>query len=296
MLPQRAQTRHALLPPAIVRGNEMLTLITATLNAARLLDRAIASAAGQGTAYHHIVVDAGSSDDTAAICARHPAIDFVLAPGCSIYEAWNIGIRRARGDAVLFLNADDELAPGALANIKLTLRDRPEAEIVAGVAVVEDDDVPATPLVRHAAASGGVLSLAQLIAGVPAINAMAFRMSLFRTYGEVETRYRIAGDRAFLLRLALAAKPPRIATVDAVLYRYHVHGGSLTLKRSLEQRLRVASDHLALSRHLLGEAPPSEAARWLRHLRRREAVIAGLRCLAAGRPAEAAQFLSGLLG
>ena len=274
----------------------MLTLVTATLNAARLLDRAIASAAGQGTAYQHIVVDGGSSDATAAICARHPSIDFIFAPGSSIYEAWNIGIQRARGEAVLFLNADDELAPGALAIIEQTLSERPEAEIIAGQAVVEDDDAPATPLIRHVAASGGALSLAQLVAGVPAINAMAFRPSLFRRYGEVETRYRIAGDRAFLLRLALAAEPPGIATVDAVLYRYHVHSGSLTLKRSLEQRLRVARDHLALSRQLLGEAPSAEAARWLRHMRRREATVAGLRCLAAGRPVEAVEFLRGFFG
>jgi len=274
----------------------MLTLVTATLNAARLLDRALTSAQGQGVAYQHIVVDANSSDDTAVICARHSEIDFVLAPGCSIYEAWNIGIGRALGDAVLFLNADDELAPGALANVEQALREQPEAEIVAGQAVVTDDDAPTSPLVRHIAAQGGVFSLAQLIAGVPVINAMAFRRSLFRHYGDIETRYRIAGDRAFLLRLALADEPPRIATVDAVLYRYHVHGGSLTLKRGLEQRLRVARDHLALSRQLLGEAPPAEAARWLRHLRRREATIAGLRCLAARRPGEAAEFLCGWFG
>jgi glycosyltransferase involved in cell wall biosynthesis len=274
----------------------MLTLVTATLNAARLLDRAIASAAGQRVAYQHIVVDGGSRDRTAAVCARFPAIDFVLAPGSSIYEAWNIGIQRARGEAVLFLNADDELAPGALALIERILRDQPEAEIVAGQAVVEDDDAPSTRLVRHAAASGGALSLAQLVAGVPVINAMAFRPSLFRHYGDVETRYRIAGDRAFLLHLALAAKPPRIAAVDAELYRYHIHGGSLTLKRSLEQRLRVARDHLALARQLLGEAPTAEAKRWLRHMRRREATVGGLRCLAAGRPGEAAEFLRGLFG
>lgn len=271
----------------------MLTIVTATLNAARLLDRAIASVAGQGVAWQHIVVDGGSSDETAAICARTPAIDFVSAPGSSIYQAWNIGIERARGEAILFLNADDELAPGALAIIEQNLRARPEAQIVAGYALVEDDDVPTTLLVRHIAAPGGNLSVGQLVAGVPVINAMAFRPSLFRHYGKVETRYRIAGDRAFLLNLALAAEPPRIAPVDAVLYRYHVHSGSLTLRRSLEQRLRVARDHLALSRQLLAERPSAEAAAWLRHMRRREAMIAGLHCLAAGRPLEAAKFLRG---
>lgn len=274
----------------------MLTLITATLNAARLLERAHASAARQGVAYQHIVVDGGSSDATAAVCAKLPAVEFVLAPGCSIYEAWNIGIRRARGDALLFLNADDELAPGALAIIEQVLREQPEAEIVAGRAVIVDDDAPSTPPVHHAAASGGMLSLVQLSTGVPVINAMAFRPSLFRHYGDIETRYRIAGDRAFLLHLALASKPPRIAAVDAVLYRYHIHGGSLTLRRSLEQRLRVARDHLDLARQLLAEAPTPEARRWLRHMRRREATVGSLRCLAAGRPLEAAEFLQGLFG
>lgn len=273
----------------------MLTLITATLNAERFLDRAIASAAGQGVAYEHIVVDGGSSDATAAICARRASIDFVLAPGSSIYEAWNIGIERACGDAVMFLNADDELAPDGLAIVERALRVHPEAEIIAGQALVEDDDVPGRPLIRHIAAPGpapaGGLPMAQLAAGVPAINAMAFRRSLFRRYGPIETRYRIAGDRAFLMRLALEPTPPRIATVDTVLYRYHVHGGSLTLKRSLQQRLRVARDHLTLSRQLLREAPPAEAARWLRHMRRREAAVAGLRCLAAGQPIEAWEFL-----
>lgn len=272
----------------------MLTLVTATLNAARLIERAYASAAGQGVAYQHIVVDGGSSDATAAICAKLSSIDFVLAPGSSIYEAWNIGVQRARGDAVLFLNADDELAPGALAIIEQVLHERPEAEIVAGRAVIEDDDAPSTPPVYHVAASGGALSLAQLVSGVPVINAMAFRPSVLRRHGGIETRYRIAGDRAFLLHLALAAEPPRIAATDAVLYRYHIHSGSLTLKRSLEQRLRVAHDHLALARQLLGEAPTVEAKRWLRHMRRREATIGGLRCLAAGRPLEAAEFLRGL--
>jgi glycosyltransferase involved in cell wall biosynthesis len=271
----------------------MLTLVTATLNAARLLDRAVASVAAQGLACQHIVVDGGSSDETAAICARTPAIDFVLAPGSSIYQAWNIGVARAGGEAILFLNADDELTPGALAIIEQILRAQPAAQIVAGHALVEDDDKPATPLVRHIAAPGGILSFAQLVAGVPVINAMAFRRSLFESYGAIETRYRIAGDRAFLLHLALAAEAPPIATVDEVLYRYHIHGGSLTLKRSLEQRLRVARDHLALSRQLLGKAPSPEAARWLRHMRQRETAVAGLRCLAAGRPLEAAEFLRG---
>lgn len=268
----------------------MLTLITATLDAARFLERAIASAAQAGP-HQHIVVDGGSRDDTLAICARYPNIEAVSEPGSSIYEAWNIGITRARGDAVMFLNADDELMPETAPTIAQTLRDYPHAELVAGRAAVVDDDAPNAATVMLRAAAGGELDVAQLAAGVPAINAIAFRPSVFGRHGKFETCYRVAGDRAFLLRLALERSPVAVASVDTLLYRYHIHAGSLTLKRGLKQRLRIARDHLALSRALLREDLPDSAALWLRHMRRREASVATLRCLAAGHVGEALGFV-----
>jgi hypothetical protein len=141
------------------------------------------------------------------------------------------------------------------------------------------------------AAPGGLLDVEQLALGVPAINAMAFRRSLFDEHGRFDTMYRIAGDRAFLLQLALNAAPPAVATADAVLYRYYSHSGSLTLQRSLEQRLRIARDHIPLARRLQAEHP---SARVLRYWRRREAAVATLRCAAAGRAGEALRFAAQL--
>src|ERR1700691_1696359 len=92
----------------------MLTLITATLNAARYIEQAFESVRSiPPGAIHHIVIDGGSRDQTLGICRKFPSIDTIVVPGCSIYEAWNIGLERARGDWIMFLNADDELAEGA---------------------------------------------------------------------------------------------------------------------------------------------------------------------------------------
>lgn len=272
----------------------MLTLITATLNAARHLERALASAASQPGANQLIVVDGGSQDRTVEIARRYPDVETVVAPGSSIYEAWNIGIDRARGEAVMFLNADDELAPEATGRVESLFMTQPNAEIVAGDAALLDVDQPDMPPVILSAAPSGALEVAQLASGVPAINAMAFRLSLFARYGRFETSYCVAGDRAFLLRLALLATPPRVARTASVLYRYHSHAGSLTLRRSLEQRLRIARDHIALSRAFLAHEPPPSAALWLRHMRRREAAIATLRCLAAGEAVAAWEFAKNL--
>ncbi|HWB49843.1 MAG TPA: glycosyltransferase [Stellaceae bacterium] len=270
----------------------MLTLITATLNAARYLEQAIASVPPPPAAVQHIVVDGGSTDATVDICRRHAAIEIVTAPGCSIYEAWNIGVGRALGDWLMFLNADDELAAGAADAVAVGFAGRPEAGIVAGRAEMIDRAAPAAPPLVLTAAPDGRLDVARLALGVPAINAMAFRRSLFERYGPFDTAYRIAGDRAFLLRLALDAAPPTVATTDALLYRYYSHSGSLTLQRSLEQRLRIARDHIPLARRLLAEHP---TARVLGYWRRREAAVATLRCAAAGRAAEALRFAAQLL-
>jgi glycosyltransferase involved in cell wall biosynthesis len=269
----------------------MLTLITATLNAARFIGQALESVRMiPPSAIHHIVIDGGSGDETVHICQKFPAIETVVVPGCTIYEAWNIGLERARGDWIMFLNADDELAEGAVETIATCFAGHPEAELVAGHALMIERDAPALPPRLLVAAPSGQLDVEQLALGVPAINAMAFRRSVFELHGRFDTIYRVAGDRAFLLRLAMNSPATVIAQTDSVLYRYYSHAGSLTLQRGLEQRLRIARDHVSLATRLLAEQPPRQTARVLRYWRRREAAVATLRCAAAGRPVAALQF------
>jgi glycosyltransferase involved in cell wall biosynthesis len=273
----------------------MLTLVTATLNAARYIEQAFASVqANSPSAIQQIVIDGGSSDETIEICSKSPWVETIVIPGCSIYEAWNLGIERARGDWVMFLNADDELPRHAVEVVASCFGRHPDAEIVAGKAIMLDRDAPSSPERTLVAAPGGRLDVEQLALGVPAINAMAFRRSLFERHGYFDTIYRVAGDRAFLLRLALRSPRTLVAPVDDVLYRYFSHSGSLTLSRSLEQRLRIARDHLLLADTLLKQQPAGEAARVLRYWRRREAAVGALRCAAAGRPLAALGFAGAL--
>lgn len=269
----------------------MLTLITATLNAARFIGQALDSVRMiPPSAIHHIVIDGGSGDETVRICQKFPAIETVVVPGCSIYEAWNIGLERARGDWIMFLNADDELAEGAAETVAACFAARPGAGIVAGRALMIERDAPDTRPRLLIAAPSGQLDVGQLALGVPAINAMAFRRSLFERHGGFDTVYRVAGDRAFLLRLAMRSPPTTLAITDAVLYRYYSHSGSLTLQRGLEQRLRIARDHVSLASRLLAEQPTNQIAKVLRYWRRREAAVGTFRCAAAGRPLAALQF------
>src|SRR5580692_7435784 len=115
----------------------MLTLITATLNAARYIEQAFGSARSvTPDTIHHIVIDGGSRDATLDICAKFPSVETVSVPGCSIYEAWNIGLEQARGDWIMFLNGDDELAENVAETVAACFARHPEAEIVAGRALL----------------------------------------------------------------------------------------------------------------------------------------------------------------
>lgn len=94
--------------PALPR----LTIGIVTLNAAAVLERALASVLRHKSPQIELVVlDGGSTDGTQSILQRHDAdIDLWRSePDAGIYDAMNKLLRLATGDWLLFLGADDEL-------------------------------------------------------------------------------------------------------------------------------------------------------------------------------------------
>jgi glycosyltransferase involved in cell wall biosynthesis len=88
------------------------SIITVSLNAAATLERALASIATQQGFAHlaeHIVVDGGSTDATLDIIQRHPHVRYISEPDHGISDAFNKGMRLARGEYILYINADDQL-------------------------------------------------------------------------------------------------------------------------------------------------------------------------------------------
>ena len=79
----------------------------------------------------HLVIDGGSTDDSAAIVARFPHADWSQGKDKGMSDAINKGFDRAQGDWVMWLNADDRLKPGALAAIKQAAQ-QTSADIIYG--------------------------------------------------------------------------------------------------------------------------------------------------------------------
>lgn len=90
-----------------------VSVVTVALNAADTIEATMASVAMQLTEFEieHICVDGGSTDPTRAIidrwAARSRRVRRLYEPDSGIFDAMNKGLRLARGEYVLYLNADD---------------------------------------------------------------------------------------------------------------------------------------------------------------------------------------------
>ncbi len=104
-----------------------------------------------------VVVDDGSDDSTGAIAREfvNRRLRVVRQSNQGVSAARNTGLRHVDGDAVLFLDADDWLAPDALERLSATLEDAPWASGAVGpYAQVGEDGRARRPV---PAASGALL-------------------------------------------------------------------------------------------------------------------------------------------
>ena len=109
------------------------SIVTASYNYGRYIGECLESVASQeGVALEHLVMDGGSKDETAEVVAGFPHASFFQEPDKGMTDAINKGFRRARGEWVMWLNADDRLKPGALAAVKAFAEKDPEADVIYG--------------------------------------------------------------------------------------------------------------------------------------------------------------------
>ncbi|NMJ39723.1 glycosyltransferase [Roseomonas sp. JC162] len=112
-----------------------IRLVTPCFNPGPWLEETILSVAAQGyPAVEHVIVDAGSTDGTAALIARHSHhLHHVISePDNGPAEAICKGFAGSDADLLGWINADDLLAPGALHRLGAAFARAPEVDIVHG--------------------------------------------------------------------------------------------------------------------------------------------------------------------
>ncbi len=120
----------------------LVTIVTPSLNQGRFLRATIESVLAQDyPAIEYIIMDGGSSDDSAGIAGDYASrLTFISEPDRGQSHAINKGFRRGRGEILAWINADDLLLPGATSAAAAALSDHPEAPAVYGEGDRIDED------------------------------------------------------------------------------------------------------------------------------------------------------------
>jgi glycosyltransferase involved in cell wall biosynthesis len=185
-------------------GGQVVTVIVATLNAVESFAEMIQSMRNQSYQnFELIVIDGRSTDGTIEILAEHDKdIDYWLSErDTGVYEAWNKGLAAAKGDYICFLGADDRWAESCSLHELVRLTNGGACDIVAARGAVVSK---AGVLIR---AVGEPWSKARLNhRQIVAHPGMLFATRLFAIYGNFDTRYRVAGDYEWLMRLGSDVK------------------------------------------------------------------------------------------
>ena len=90
-----------------------ITVVTVCRNCEKTIEENLKSVAAQTfDDYEHLIVDGASTDKTIKIVQEfdNPKIKLISEPDNGIYDAMNKGVNNAKGEYIIFLNADDKFA------------------------------------------------------------------------------------------------------------------------------------------------------------------------------------------
>jgi glycosyltransferase involved in cell wall biosynthesis len=144
MNPELAAGMDAIPAACEAKLTGSVAVVIPTYNHSRFLADAIASVERQTIrAAEIIVIDDGSTDHPEDVVAQFPRVRFIRQDNRGLAAARNTGLGAVRSDRVVFLDADDLLAPDAIESGLACFRHHPDAAFVYGAhRVVNAEGVP----------------------------------------------------------------------------------------------------------------------------------------------------------
>lgn len=180
----------------------------------------------------HIVIDGGSTDDSvqilkdwAAFAAAQPAAKagrysfaYVSEPDDGQTDAINKGLRRATGDVVAWLNADEYYLPGKLALVAAFFAKHPKADFVYGEPLfVKEDGTPIRVRYAHRFSKFVLYGCCCYIASC----ASFWRRRILDAGHYLDPSYKVIMDGEYYCRLAKAGYRFRFLPATIAAFTWH---------------------------------------------------------------------------
>jgi glycosyltransferase involved in cell wall biosynthesis len=184
-------------------GAPLVSVVIVCYNQARYLSDAIESALAQTcTDREVILVDDGSTDDTGEVARRYSGVQYIHQANRGLAAARNTGLRAARGQYVLFLDADDRLLPHAVEAGLDCSREFPGSAFVCGAyRNIFDDGSPAPTSPQQRVSAGHYRRLLEgNFIGMHAV--VLYRRDLLEGEGGFDESLRACEDYELYLRMS----------------------------------------------------------------------------------------------
>ncbi len=180
----------------------LISVVIPTYNRGWILKEAVDSVLAQEyPAYEVIVVDDGSTDDTAAILAGYGnRITILRQENRGVSAARNRGVRKAGGNLLAFLDSDDLWLPGKLETQADFFQTHPEALICQTEETWVRNGRRVNPKTRHKKPSGNIFEPSLELCLVSP-SAVMLRRELFEEMGGFDERLPACEDYDIWLRI-----------------------------------------------------------------------------------------------
>ncbi len=215
-----------------------VSIVIPVYNQERFLAQAIESALNQSWPdCEVVVVDDGCTDGSREIMSRYPGVRVVRQVNRGLGAARKAGLAASRGEAVIFLDADDRLWPEAARHGVEQLQARPDAMMVFGQCRLVDEDGRPLPTRAPTVQSSFFDELLRdNYLWTPAM--VAFRRAVFDHVGVFNESISPAADYDIYLRISrqFPVAPHGAVTVD---YRQHADNMSRDPVLMLDATLAV---------------------------------------------------------
>lgn len=205
-----------------------LSIVITNYNKGPLLADAVESVCPQLEEGDEIVlVDDASTDDLSRSLIRELAsansqvIPHMKSANTGSSDSKNVGIRCARGEVIVLLDADDVLPSGAVGSIRNAFKRHPEADFVFGDYKLQEMGEQSLQLVRCSkiADGKGYLVPELLIKDWLLLGTSPFRKSVFERVGGFDAMHPRTDDVDFQTKLVLSGAVG--VYVDATIYQWN---------------------------------------------------------------------------
>jgi glycosyltransferase involved in cell wall biosynthesis len=181
----------------------IVSIITPSFNQAEFIEDTILSIKGQTyKRFEHIIVDAGSTDNTLDILKKFEGtydLTWSSEPDEGMYHGINKGLRKAKGEILCYLNSDDLYLPWTLEAVAEFFTRNKQVDLLYGDIINLDDTKGSVELtfcppfnLRWALFKGGL--------NQPAV---FWSRRAYEKVGGFDERLKFAGDYEYWLRIAM---------------------------------------------------------------------------------------------